>query len=152
MKKPYKRCAIVHIDGCDKTGKDTIRDLLVKSGKGSYLVIVRSFISQLAYNLIYKRNIINSIYFWEKFIISNVNNNEYFIHVVADKSVVADRFIKHNEKDMSINDYEKHQQCFNEVVNEARDRGINILEVDTTNSTPEQCVEKIIMHVETSLR
>ena len=48
---------IVILDGVDKTGKDTIKDCLVRLSNGKILVIVRSFISQIVYSRIYKRNI-----------------------------------------------------------------------------------------------
>ena len=51
------KAEIIHIDGPDKTGKDSIRREVVKSGKGSYLVYVRSFLSQIVYGRIYNRNI-----------------------------------------------------------------------------------------------
>ena len=145
---PQIKPAIIHIDGCDKVGKDTIRDLLVKKSKGSYLVIVRSFISQLAYNLIYQRKAECVDFFWDRFIDADVNSREFFVHVVADKNVVSKRFIKHNEQDLDIEDYESHRFYFSSIVDNARRLGIKILEIDTTNATPEETVREIIDHVQ----
>ena len=41
---------IIHIDGPDKTGKDSIRRDVVKKSKGTSLVYVRSFLSQIVYS------------------------------------------------------------------------------------------------------
>ena len=48
---------IIHIDGPDKTGKDSIRRQVVKNAKGTTLVYIRSFLSQIVYSRLYNRKI-----------------------------------------------------------------------------------------------
>ena len=54
--------AIVHLDGVDKTGKDSIKTEIVKQSNGRVLVVARSFLSQIAYNRIYNRFIDESFF------------------------------------------------------------------------------------------
>ncbi len=112
------KSAIVHLDGADKTGKDSVRRFLVKEHKGNCLVYVRSFISQIAYGRIYNRNI-NEKFFWREFIFSGSIFNHKFFLLTCDEIVAAKRFIENNEKDILISDFIKHQNVFLEVAEEA---------------------------------
>lgn len=124
---------IIHIDGADKTGKDTIRDLLVKQSQGKHLVYVRSYISQIVYNRIYDR-VIDEEFFWKR-MKEDHDKGDLFFLFVCNKDIVAERFIQHNETDLDIKDYYDHSMTFLKVVTEARDRGIFITIIDTSTST-----------------
>ena len=137
--KPF----IVHLDGMDKTGKDTIQDLLVKKTRGKSLIFNRSFISQISYSRIYDRPDVEE-YFWQRFDEAD-DRDENFIYLYANKDDVAKRFIEHNEKDMKIEDYEKHKTVFDDVVDES---GIgwcmDILSINTSHLTPDETADMII--------
>ena len=132
---------IIHIDGADKTGKDTIRDLLVKQSQGKHLVYVRSYISQIVYNRIYGRAI-DEEYFWQRFK-EDYDKGDLFLLFVCSKDIVSERFIKNDEQDLDIKDYYEHAMMFVTVVTEARNRGIMIPIVDTSTITVEQTLEYI---------
>lgn len=127
---------IITLDGPDKTGKDTIRDLLVKRSNGSYLVYVRSFISQIVYSRIYKKNI-DEGFFWERFK-HQYDLGELFFNLICNIDVVKERFIKHDEKDLLIEDYNKHLMVFLDIVEEAYAKGINIYIIDTSDNDKEK--------------
>jgi|GEM_PF-2317660 len=126
---------IIHIDGPDKTGKDTIRDILVKEAKGNYLVIVRSYISQIVYARLYNRKI-NETFFKSRMKHEYECGSHFFV-LSCTAEVAAERFKKHDEKDMNIADFNKHIKTFYEVCEElSEDVHINFL--DTSNFTPEE--------------
>ena len=133
---------IIHIDGPDKTGKDSIRREIVKLGKGNYLVYVRSFLSQIVYGRIYNRNI-NEDYFFQCWSHSaNILDNKFFF-IDCDYELIKERFIKHNEDDLDISDWKKHRDIFLEVIYEAERVGIKINRIDTTTDIIKQSAKKI---------
>ena len=54
--------AIIHLDGVDKTGKDSIKTEIVILSNGRILVVARSFLSQIVYYRIYNRFIDESFF------------------------------------------------------------------------------------------
>ncbi len=132
---------ILHFDGADKTGKDTLRDLIVKESEGKYLVYVRSYISQIVYNRIYKR-IINEEFFWKRFK-EDSDRGDIFCIFKCTKQAVFERFVKHNEKDLHIDDYEKHSKVFDDVITEARERNIAVYIFDTSVFQPDETLYQI---------
>lgn len=133
---------IIHIDGPDKTGKDSIRREIVKLGKGNYLVYIRSFLSQIVYGRLYNRNI-NEDYFFECWSnAANILDNKFFF-IDCSYELVKERFIKHSEDDLDISDWKKHRDIFLEVICEAERVGIKINRIDTTTDTIKQSAEKI---------
>lgn len=133
---------IICLDGVDKTGKDTIRRELVKSSNGNYLVIVRSFISQIVYSRIYNRNIDEDWFF--------VKMKEFqkcdmeFIVLTATEEELKKRFEINNELDLDKKDILYHDSVFKDVINKAMYMyNINIKIIDTTNKTINQTVKEI---------
>ena len=137
---------IVILDGVDKTGKDTIKDCLVKQSNGKILVIVRSFISQIVYSRIYKRNI-NESFFIEK--MKNLYNdgNYTFFYLTARKDELIKRFKKNNEQDLDIKHIDSHFKVFNDVLNKMDNSGIYINHIDTTDKTPDDAARDIIERI-----
>jgi len=137
---------IVILDGVDKTGKDTIKDCLVKQSNGKILVIVRSFISQIVYSRIYKRNI-NESFFIEK--MKNLYNdgNYTFFYLTARKDELIERFKKNNEQDLDIKHIDSHFKVFNDVLNKMDNSGIYINHIDTTDKTPDDAARDIIERI-----
>ena len=133
---------IIHIDGPDKTGKDSIRREVVKLGKGSHLVYVRSFLSQIVYSRLYNRDINEDLWFalWE----NALGRGEKFFFVDCSYELVKERFIKHDEDDLDISDWKEHRRVFHDVLKVAEDfYGIKTSRIDTTSDTIKQSAEKI---------
>jgi len=133
---------IIHIDGTDKTGKDTVRDLLVKETQGNCLVIVRSYLSQIVYSRLYDRKI-DEDFFWNKMKI-DFDNGVEFVVLECNLYNAERRFKEHNEKDISILDFENHRYAFKMIVEEAQSKGIKIKVFDTSYDTPADTFNKIL--------
>ena len=130
---------IIHLDGVDKTGKDSVRREIIKLSNGKILVVVRSYISQIVYSRIYNRNI-NEKYFVNKM----KKDNSFFVYLITDINEIKKRFVKHNEKHLKLNDIEKHVLIFNNVVEELKNRGILIVNIDTTNLKSNLTAKKVL--------
>lgn len=130
------------LDSVDKCGKDTIKDAIIKSTNGEVLVFVRGFISQIAYSRLYNRNI-NEKFFIEK-IKQFYNIDVKFVLLTCSEEALIERFDKHNEKDLPKEDILRHLNMFNVVTDELINLGIDVLKVDTSYLTIEECVKKII--------
>lgn len=135
-----KECVVV-LEGVDKTGKDTIKDLLVKASQGKALVIVRSYISQIVYARIYYRHIN------EEFFISEMSNaikrGHKFFLLTADKRTLKSRFELTDETDLKINKIDSHIKMFREVV-ASLPFANQIIEIDTSDNTPANSMLKIL--------
>lgn len=142
--------SIIHFDGADKTGKDTLRDLLVKQSEGKYLVYVRSYISQIVYNRIYKRTI-NEEFFWKRFKEDSDKGDLFFVFKCS-KQVVFERFVKHNEKDLHIDDYEQHSKVFDDVITEAQKRNIQVYIFDTSIFKPDETLYQLKHIINTNIK
>jgi len=132
---------IAHFEGADKTGKDTLRDIIVKDSKGAYLIYVRSYISQIVYSRIYKRQI-DEYFFWKR-LKEDFDKGDRFFYFECDLVSAKKRFEEHNEQDLSINDYELHQKTFQDVIQECLRHGIYVHQINTTSNSIEECCEMI---------
>jgi thymidylate kinase len=133
---------IVHIDGPDKTGKDSIRRQVVKSAQGSTLVYIRSFLSQIVYSRLYNRNINEELFFvlWSQ----AYNRGEEFYFIDCSYELVKERFVKHNETDLDIKDWKDHRRVFYDVLKTAEESyQISVKRIDTTTDDVNQSAEKI---------
>jgi thymidylate kinase len=139
------RPIIIHIDGPDKTGKDSIRREVVIGGKGNYLVYVRSFLSQIVYSRLYNRKI-NEDYFFHKWITAQISGEKFFF-IDCSYELVKERFMKHNEQDLDIKDWKDHRRVFYDVIKEAEERGIKINRIDTTIDSINNSAENIIKEI-----
>ena len=133
---------IIHIDGPDKTGKDSIRRQVVKNAKGNTLVYIRSFLSQIVYSRLYNRDINEKQFF--SFWSQASNRGEEFYFVDCSYELVKERFVKHSETDLDIKDWKNHRRVFYEVL-ETADKvyGIKVNRVDTTSDTICESADKI---------
>ena len=132
---------IIHIDGVDKTGKDTVRDTLVKKSNGNYLIYVRSFISQIAYSRLYDRKI-DENFFFNRMKSDFLKGAKFFV-LTCNINEATKRFKKHNEKDIQISDFETHLKMFYEVISDAKKLGIEITIIDTSKISIDNTVENI---------
>lgn len=128
------KSAIIHIDGPDKTGKDSIRREVVKATKGQSLVYVRSFLSQIVYSRLYNRKI-DEHWFFDKWKLA-MQLGEKFFFIDCSYEIIKERFMKHNEQDLDIKDWKTHRRAFYDVLKEAENKGIKIKRIDTTIDKP----------------
>lgn len=140
-----KNNQVICIEGLDRLGKDTLRRHLVKESQGRFLVIVRSFISQIAYSRIYKRNIdeqwfINSALEWQKL-------GHAFIYLTANSDLIKQRIIDTNEQDINEDDIEYHSKIFLEVIDLFKINGLKILTVDVSSQNLDKFYKQINKHI-----
>lgn len=133
---------IVHLDGVDKTGKDTIKSALVNRSKGKILVIARSYISQIVYSRIYKRDIDEDFF-------KDMMHREYeygtnFVLLTTTEEELGIRFVKHSETDLKVENIRDHLNVYEEVYRELSDEGFDIIRIDTTNKNIEENVDEIL--------
>lgn len=133
--------AVLHIDGIDRSGKDSIRRYVVEKSDGKILVIIRSYISQIVYSRIYKRNI-NEDYFISR-MIRDYENHDEFVLLTASDEVINQRCIDTNEKHLQLSKITKHRKCFLSLVDELKDK-IKINVIDTSIEKPEVLADKIL--------
>ena len=136
------RETMITIEGIDKCGKDTVRDLIVKKTEGKVLVMVRTYLSQIVYPRINNKKI-NEIFFINRLIFDYETGHHHFFVLTASKEVIKKRCIEHNEKDISIDDIETHKKHFSDLIEEL---GIyvKIHVIDTSSDKPEETADKII--------
>lgn len=137
------------LEGCDKTGKDTVRNLIIQKTKGKILIIVRAEFSQIVYSRLFERNIN------EKFFVESIRKHieegwKYFIFTATDK-VIKKRCLIHNEKDIVPEQIAEHKKAFFDLIDELQtkykiEKGIYI--IDTSIDTPEETTQKIIDKLE----
>lgn len=139
------RPVIIHIDGPDKTGKDSIRRNVVQECKGEALVYVRSFLSQIVYSRLYNRKI-NENWFFHKWRNAQMSGEKFFF-IDCSYELVKQRFIKHNEDDLDIKDWKDHRRVFYDVLKEASEKGIRINRIDTTIDSIEISAKNIIEEI-----
>lgn len=122
---------VIHIEGTDRTGKDTFRSHLVKEGKGSTLIIVRSFISQVVYSRIYGRTIDEQWFVNQALELQKLGH--IFVYLKVNLDIVKQRIIDTNEEDVNIYQIEHHTQIFNEVVDFFKSNGLKVIILDNTH-------------------
>jgi len=134
---------IIHIDGPDKTGKDSIRRDVVQKLEGSGLVYVRSFLSQIVYSRLYKRDI-NEHWFFMQWLAAQMRGEKFFFIDCA-YEIVKERFLKHNEQDLDIKDWKEHRGVFYDVLKLADEQyKIEVNRIDTTIDSVNKSADKIV--------
>jgi len=137
---------LIHIDGPDKTGKDSIRRDVVHKLEGKGLVYVRSFLSQIVYSRLYNRNI-DEHWFFMQWLAAKMRGEKFFF-VDCSYELVKERFIKHNESDLDIKDWKDHRRVFYDVLKLAETNyNIDICRIDTTKDTISQSGNNIIKEI-----
>lgn len=132
---------IVIIEGIDRAGKDSVRREIIKQTEGKTLVIIRAFISQIAYSRIYNRKI-NEEYFFDK-AKQLANLGAITTYLFANRSDILQRIIDTNEKHISEYQIVSHQKIFDDVVKEFETIGLEIYHFDSSNQKPDE-IAKII--------
>jgi hypothetical protein len=132
---------IIHIDGPDKTGKDSIRREVVANSEGTAMVYVRSFLSQIVYSRLYNREIDEDWFLAKWYRAFNLGEEFYFTD--CSYEMVKERFILHDEMDLDIKDWENHRKVFYDVLKEAEELGIEVKRINTTSDTISMSALKI---------
>lgn len=146
MNKHKRKPIFIHIDGPDKTGKDSVRVRIVQLSEGSIMTVVRSYISQIAYLIIYDRSEKHVNEFFDMWFSAYVNGEE-FVFIDCDFKKVKERFIDHDEQDLAIEDWKSQREVFIQVIERGEKMGIKIKKYDTTIDTVEQSAIKIIKDI-----
>jgi len=143
----YKRKPIfIHIDGPDKTGKDSVRVKVVQLSEGSIMTVVRSYISQIAYLIIYDRSEEHVDKFFDMWFQAYLTGED-FVFIDCDYESVKQRFIDHDEQDLKIEDWKSQREVFLQVIERGEKMGIEIKKYDTTVDTVEESAIKIIKDI-----
>lgn len=143
---------VLTIDGADKTGKDSVRDHLIKKTNGNLLIIVRSFISQIVYSKIYNR-VIDSVFFISA-LANSISANQHFVLLIcSDEEEIKKRFVENDEKDIYVKDFFNQQEQFINFVNRfneniKRKNEKDILIIDTHNKSIDEVCEQILSYYE----
>ncbi len=132
----------IHIDGIDKSGKDSVKREIVKLSGGSVLIYNRSYISQIAYSIIYKR--INYADYFVKRAIQDYNLGDKFFYLDVSRKEIIKRIIDTNEKDITKDDITYHKKVFKNVIDLFKNNKIKVYKIDTTNKTINECAKEII--------
>tara|TARA_R110001599_G_scaffold45123_5_gene133719 strand:- start:273 stop:1223 length:951 start_codon:yes stop_codon:yes gene_type:complete len=136
---------IIHLDGPDKSGKDSIKREIIKRTGGEVMVIARSFLSQTVYASIYGRDM-NSEGYWLK-AMEAFKRGETLVYLRPHKNLdeIKKRFEEHDEKDMDFANYTLHRTWFDRTVHLLKIQGCRYIEIDTTANDISKCVD-IILH------
>jgi hypothetical protein len=146
MNKHKRKPIFIHIDGPDKTGKDSVRVRIVQLSEGSIMTVVRSYISQIAYLIIYDRSEEHVNQFFDMWFQAYLAGEE-FVFIDCDYESVKQRFIDHDEQDLAIEDWKSQREVFLQVIERGEKMGIKIKKYDTTIDTVEQSAIKIIKDI-----
>jgi len=135
---------IFHFEGADKTGKDAVRNLIIKKTGGNALVLVRSYLSNLVYAKLYERKI-DVNFFFNHLTAASLRGDKFVVFTVS-RDVASKRFIEHDEQDIKIEDFEEHQNAFLDYAQGLKTVGVETLVIDTSEKTPEETADTILNH------
>lgn len=127
MHNTFKEPWIIILDGLDKTGKSTLRDILLKKLNKEHDVIDRWLLSDVVYNNIYNRKETT----WYDNIIDLISRYQRHLLVYIKPKDLQNIPKLDTETDLIENDYNKARELFSERfdegVNYLKSKGINII-------------------------
>ena len=132
---------LITFEGLDKVGKTTIHKLFDKKVKYKYLTCDRLFITYLSYCKRYSRDVHDDIYNWLK----ELNKKVIVVYLIADNTELLRRYDIYNHLKIDI---EKDRNAFEDSLFIAKELGVSIITVDTTNKTEDETVIEIIKKLE----
>lgn len=134
MIKYYQIC----IDGIDKSGKDTLLSSLDILGEHKYVINSRGLLSNIAYSNIYNRDYKYDLSKYGRVltIYLTVEHNDWVARCKATK-----------EKDMTENDYYLHTKAFDDAVKLMRENGLEVMEYNTSYTTPYEIAIDILNYM-----
>lgn len=129
---------IIHIDGIDRTGKDTLRRKL----HDKHFIFVRSYFSHIVYSRLYNRKIDEKFYF--DLINKRISEGEVFVILQVNKEEFSKRCILTNEEHVKPEDYDKHNTAFSDVLDFFRlNYNKNIIIIDTSTASKTDVYEQL---------
>ena len=132
---------IIIIEGIDRTGKESVRREITKQTNGKTLVIIRAFISQIAYSRIYNRNIDEQYFFDKAKQFDNLGVTTVYLE--ASKDEIAKRILETCETHITEDQIDYHKKVFDDVAWEMEDMGITVYYFDSKSGTPAEIAKTI---------
>lgn len=140
----------VEFDGMDKCGKETLVHTMFKVFPNYVAYQERGFLSQIAYNLLYKRD-------WKYLPTEGYISNSLFVKLDVEKEDWLQRLEatheiesnKHRSDVDFVSDYERHRKAFDDgweammSLDEAKGYQDHFLCLNTTGHTPEEVALKV---------
>ncbi len=131
----------IEIEGCDKTGKDTLVPYLDFMSGRTIPISTRGLLSTLVYNNLYNRDMtdkqINSLI--------NGNHQTLIVLLTANQQDLEIRFKTSGETPIDIKSNTKLFQSYSLIL---EGKGINVLRFDTSKMTPFQIATEVMTFVD----
>ena len=132
----------VIFEGLDKAGKGTLEWGLLKATNYKHIVIDRGPVGYMVFDKIFNREtqLGNQVFIKQA---RKVNKSKDFVVVYcyASEDVVAKRLKEHNEE--CPYNYSKAQKLLRDNIKRYYSQD-KVIEIDTSNMTPDECVELIV--------
>jgi len=130
---------LIIFEGVDKTGKSTLLKEVLKRTNYKHIVYDRGPVSQIVYSYLFDRDLDSSIYY----VTSTLRNLKNLIVLcVADCDIIEQRLKDVNEElPDQLKDIKTVQKMFEA---ESYILGFNVLRVDTTNASVDECIDMIL--------
>ena len=128
---------VIMIDGIDRTGKDSVKEEIIRQTNGNVIVFVRGFISQIAYSEIFDRDV-DEVELYTQMKSFQKNERVEYVYLYASERVIFERCMETMEKPFDI---AYHLEVFEDVVNKSF---VPVLKIDTTNKTISEIAKEII--------
>ena len=126
---------IIEFEGIDRCGKDSLASAVHKLTNFRYNLRARGMISQLVYNDKFSRGIDYKFDYTPIIVYLTVSEEEYW-----------NRCIKTNE---SIMDTSIDRDLFDKYIDEAKKKGIVVLEYDTSNRSADDIAKELVIQLKT---
>lgn len=122
---------IIEFEGIDRCGKDSLASAVHKLTNFRYNLRARGMISQLVYNDKFARGINYKFDYTPVIVYLTISPEEYWNRCVATNESIMDTSID--------------RELFDKYINEAKQKGIPVLEYDTSNRLPEDIAKDLII-------
>jgi thymidylate kinase len=128
---------VIILDGIDRTGKDSVKEEIIRQTNGNVIVFVRGFISQIAYSEIFDRDVDEIELFTQ---MKSFQKNEFveYVYLYASEQEIQRRCLETKEKPFDIG---YHLQVFNDVVDKCF---ADVRKIDTTSKTIQQVAKEAL--------
>ena len=130
----------IHIEGVDRTGKDTLAAALTKETKLKYYITARSPISTISYAVLYNRERIS----WEELEEYFSNPQIFLVYLKPNREIIDERCKKTGHEYVHSADFES----FNYAVDLVSKVTKNILIIEDLNEKPEVLAKRIAKEVQ----
>lgn len=132
--------AIICFAGCDKVGKSTLlRGVLKRTNR--HICIDRFAACQFIYGNYYNKKDTPTIEYLRTVEGTLKTVGGIYVHVTASTEDIKERFVKHNENSIKIEDIELIKQGYIDYLCYSR---MPVLNINTSDNDIETCVDRII--------